>query len=115
MSTNWEQEEDFYWITKKIEDDGGNVIAGSIGFANCWREAFLDNLWVDERYRKQGLGSALIEDFEKEVREKGCTLIHLDTFDWQAREFYEKHGYKVFGTCEDCPKGHKRFYMVKYL
>ena len=115
MSPNWEQEEDFYWITKKIEDDDGNVIAGSIGFANCWREAFLDNLWVDERYRKQGLGSALIEDFEKEVREKGCTLIHLDTFDWQAREFYEKHGYQVFGTCENCPKGHKRFYLVKYL
>ena len=68
MSPNWDQEEDFYWITKKIEDDGGNIVAGYIGFANCWREAFLDNLWVDERYRKQGLGSALIEDFEKDTR-----------------------------------------------
>lgn len=115
MSPNWEQEEDFYWITKKIEDDGGNIVAGYIGFANCWREAFLDNIWVDERYRNKGLGSSLIEDFEKEAEEKGCTLIHLDTFDWQAKDFYIKHGYQVFGTCDDCPKGHKRFYLVKYL
>ena len=66
MKPNWEQEEDFYWITKKIGDDNGNVIAGCIGFANCWREAFLDNIWVSENYRKQGLGSALIKAFEKE-------------------------------------------------
>lgn len=90
------------------------IVAGYIGLANCWREAFLEALWLDEQYRKQGLGFALIEYFENEVRKK-CMLIHLYTFDWQAREFYVKYGYKVFGACEDCPKGHKKFYMVKYL
>ena len=115
MPCSWEQEEDFYWIAKKITDDNGEIIGGYVGYANGWREAFLDNLWVDEKYRKQSIGSSLIEDFEKEVSEKGCTIIHFDTFDWQAKGFYEKHGYQVFGTLEDCPKGHKRFYMVKYL
>lgn len=115
MPSNWDQEENFYWITKKIEGEDGKVIAGCIGYANCWREAFLDNIWVEEKYRNQGLGKALMEAFEKEVKEKGCTLIHLDTFDWQAKDFYEKLGYKIFGTCEDCPKDHKRFYMAKYL
>jgi len=115
MPPNWEQEEDFYWISKKIEDDNGNVIAGVVGYANCWKEAFLDIIWVDDNYRKQGLGTALINAFEIDVKEKGCTLIHLDTFDWQSKEFYEKNGYQVFGVCLDCPKGHKRFYLVKYL
>ena len=42
-------------------------------------------------------------------------LIHLDTFDFQAKDFYLKHGYEVFGVLDDCPKGHKRYYMKKVL
>ena len=65
--------------------------------------------------QKAKLGSKLLREVESEIREKGCTIIHLDTFDWQARGFYEKNGYSVFGTLEDCPKGHCSYYMKKVL
>ena len=29
--------------------------------------------------------------------------------------FYLKHGYEIFGILEDCPKGHKRYYLKKSL
>jgi hypothetical protein len=40
-------------------------------------------------------------------------MSHLDTFDWQAKEFYEHLGYEVFGILENCPRGHNRYYMKK--
>lgn len=46
---------------------------------------------------------------------KGCNLVHLDTFDFQAKDFYLKHGYEVFGVLDDCPMEHKRYYMKKNI
>ena len=47
--------------------------------------------------------------------QNGCDHIHLDTFDFQARDFYEKNGFQIFGAIEDYPVGHKRYYLVKKL
>ena len=47
--------------------------------------------------------------------EQGCNTIYLDTFDFQAPGFYEKLGFKVFGTLQDYPTGHQRFYLVKQI
>ena len=75
----------------------------------------IDIVWVDKQYRRQGLGSILLGEVEREAMEKDCHLVHLDTFDFQAKEFYEKNGYSMFGTLEDCPKGHNRYYLKKSL
>ncbi len=72
-------------------------------------------LWVDEAHRGKGYGSILLEEVEKIAKEKECTLIHLDTFDFQAKDFYLKHGYELFGVLDDCPPGHKRFFMKKKI
>ena len=45
----------------------------------------------------------------------GCTLSHLDTFDFQAKDFYLTKGYEIFGELENCPPGHKRIFLKKYL
>ena len=79
----------------------------------CWNVAYIETLWVDESHRGQGLGAKLLAEVENTAKEKGCYLIHLDTFDFQAKEFYEKQGYVVFGVLEDCPKGHCRYYLKK--
>jgi hypothetical protein len=51
----------------------------------------------------------------KAKRKVGCTMSHLDTFDFQARDFYERNGYELFGALDDCPPGHKRYYLKKAL
>lgn len=51
---------------------------------------------------------------EEEALRRGAALAHLDTFDFQARGFYERAGYEVFGTL-DYPTGVRRFYMCKAL
>ena len=110
-----EQKTLFDTLDKKIIDDNGKIIAGCVARMYCWNVAYLDTLLVDERYRGNGFGSKLLIEVERTDKEKGCYLIHLDTFDFQAKGFYEKQGYEVFGVLEDCPKNHRRFYLKKEI
>ncbi len=52
---------------------------------------------------------------ESEAIRHGCRNSYLDTFDYQAKPFYQRMGYEVFGTLEDYPIGHSRFYLRKRL
>ena len=72
-------------------------------------------LWVSEIARRQGHGSRLLEAAEAYARERGCVGVCLDTLSFQARPFYERHGYTVFATQEDNPKGHARHCLEKRL
>lgn len=110
-----EQKTLFDTLDKKIIDDNGKIIAGCVARMYCWNVAYVDTLLVDERYRGNGFGSKLLIEVERTAKEKGCYLIHLDTFDFQAKGFYEKQGYEVFGVLEDCPKNHRRFYLKKEI
>lgn len=107
------QEKEFVNIIKKILDEDNNIIAGCYAKMYCWNVIYIDILWVDERYRKHGLGSKLLEEIEKIAKEQNCSLIHLDTFDFQAKDFYLRQGYEVFGVLEDCPQNHCRYYLKK--
>ena len=103
-------------VVFKVTDSDGSIIAGCNLIINRWRAADLDILWVKETYRRQGIGSALIRKAERAAREKGCRLMTLGTFDFQARPLYEKFGFAVCGTLEDCPaKGHTHYDMIKRL
>ena len=107
------QKIDFININKKIVDKNNNIIAGCIAKMYCWNVIYIDILWVDENYRRHGLGTKLLNEIERIALEEKCSLIHLDTFDFQARDFYVKQGYEVFGVLDDCPKNHYRYYLKK--
>ena len=99
----------------KIENDEGTIIAGCIVSIDGWQLANLDTLWVDEKYRGHGLGSALIRKAEKAAMERKCYVMLLGTYDFQARPLYEKHGYMLCATIKDWPKGHENYALMKRL
>lgn len=109
------QEPPFCSINRVIKDLDGNVLAGVNSLLYCWNCLYIDILWVKEGFREKGYGSVILREVETIAKEKGCTLVHLDTFDFQAKDFYLKHGYEVFGVLDDCPIGHKRYYMKKKI
>jgi GNAT superfamily N-acetyltransferase len=75
----------------------------------------IDLLYLPELLRGQGLGRRLIEQAEAEAVQRGCQGVWLDTFSFQARGFYERLGYTVFGCIDDYPRGHSRFFLKKRL
>ena len=92
----------------------GELIGGLVGETG-WRWLFVELLWVEERFRSQGVGTRLLHLAETEAVRRGALHAYLDTFDFQAKPFYERAGYLVFGTLEDYPPGHARYFMQKNL
>ena len=76
---------------------------------------FIELLSVPEPARGQGLGRQLMDRAETIARAAGCAGIWLDTYEFQARGFYEKLGFAVFGALDDHPIGQQRFFMMKRL
>jgi len=95
-----------------LRDGQGQVVGG------LWGETALDWLHVDllavpESMRGQDVGTALMQRAEALARERGCIGAWLDTFAFQARGFYEKLGYTVFGEIADHPVGGARYFLHK--
>ena len=76
---------------------------------------FIELLFVPERLRGQGVGRQLMAEAERIAREHGLVGIRLDTFEFQARGFYEKLGFTVFGEIADHPPGSSRYFLSKLL
>ncbi len=77
--------------------------------------AFLRWAWVDEKLRGKALGRALMAAAEDEARRRGAKVMWLDTFSFQARPFYEKLGYTVFGTLAMGQPDMERYFLSKAL
>lgn len=107
------QEPAFISVNRVIKGPDGEILAGINSELYCWNVLYIDILWVKDEFRQNGYGSVLLNEIEKIAKEKGCRLIHLDTFDFQAKDFYLKHGYEIFGVLEGCPAEHKRYYLKK--
>lgn len=105
---------DYVPLNFHIKNEQGRIIAG-INALTCWQMLHISELYVDDNYRGQDIGTILLNKVESQAKAIGATTSHTDTFDWQAKDFYLKLGYEVFGVIDDCPKGHKRFFLMKRL
>jgi GNAT superfamily N-acetyltransferase len=92
-----------------------NRIAGGLVGETGWKWLHIHWLWVDESARGRGFGHQLMAAAEREAAIRGCVASWLDTFEFQARGFYEKAGYTLFGTLENYPPGFRRYFLSKQL
>ena len=97
-----------------MEDYQGNLIAGMVAetFGN-WLE--IEYLYVSEKLRGQGLGSEILKRAEIEARKRNCKYSFVDTFKFQAPDFYKKHGYKEVFVLKEYPFVGERYYYTKEL
>lgn len=75
-------------------DPRGMILGGMSGWLQ-WGWLYIDLAWVDEAYRRQGLGSGLLVALEQAAIERGVDRAHLTTGSFQAPGFYERHGYAI--------------------
>jgi GNAT superfamily N-acetyltransferase len=97
-----------------VKDDQGAVIGGLWGHTGYdW--LFTQLLVVPTALRGRGVGTDIMQLAEREAAQRGCHGAWLDTFEFQARGFYERLGYECFGELPNYPKGFARFFMKKAL
>ena len=92
-----------------------NTIVGVVLGELFWDWFHIDLLWIPEELRGHGYGHQLLLKIEEEAKKRGAKNIFLDTFSFQAPEFYKKHGYQIFGELKDFPPGHQRYFFTKQL
>jgi len=101
-------------LAVKLSDENGDIIAGAAGRTfGDW--LMINTLWVAESLRGQDVGSKLLTKMELAAQARGCNKALLDTLNFQAMPFYEKHGYQVQWTQQGYPKTGCKYYMVKKL
>jgi len=90
------------------------IVGGVIGVI-YWDWLCIDLMWIKDELRGQGYGRRLLTLVEDEARQRGAKHVQLDTFSFQAPDFYKHHGYEVFGELSDFPPGHQRYFLTKHL
>ena len=97
-----------------VEDEHGQLLAGLVAetFGN-WLE--IEYLFVKEELRGQGIGSQLLQQAESEAKKRNCRFAFVNTYQFQAPAFYQKHGYQEVFTLKDYPCTGQRHYYQKDL
>ena len=109
-----EQPRGYAPLVLSLRDEDARLRGGVLA-STVWSWLSIDALWVDPALRGLGHGQRLMLDAERLAAERGCTRACLDTFDFQARGFYEQLGYSVYAHLDDFPVGHVQFHMQKSL
>ncbi len=98
----------------KLENAQGELIAALAGRTfGYW--FYLESLWLDDTVRGKGIGSQLLAEAERIAKDRGCRFVILDTLDFQAKPFYQRHGYQVQWTQPDYPFTGCKHFMTKRL
>ena len=97
-----------------VEDEKGYLLAGLVAetFGN-WLE--IEYLFVKEELRGQGIGSKLLQQAESEAKNRNCCFAFVNTYQFQAPDFYQKYGYKEVFALKNYPYIGQRFYYQKDL
>jgi len=92
--------------------DGAQIIGGAL----IWEHSdalYIDVLWCNEQYRKQGIGTKIITMIDDVAKNKRLPKIFVDTYEFQAQAFHEKHGFYCIGTIPKYLKDYDRIFMRK--
>jgi GNAT superfamily N-acetyltransferase len=106
--------DDGRWLAIFVRDIDGRITAGLNGWTWAgWLK--VSNLWVRHDLRRKGVGSDLLKAAETEAAARGCTRATIDTYSFQAPDFYQRLGYRIVAAVDDRPAGHKHYTLVKDL
>lgn len=93
----------------------GGVCLGGVNAFRLDTLLMVDRLWVDESQRGKGLGRRLLAAVEEKGRLGGAERVELNTFGFQAPGFYEKMGYRLFGSLEPAVGEWGHYFYAKGL
>ena len=97
-----------------MEDKDGTTWGGLRGIVVLyWLR--IELLWVEKAARRKGLGAGLLAEAEVQARDLGAKNAGVETFEWQAPDFYLKQGYTEANRIDDYVAGQYLSFMRKAL
>lgn len=97
-----------------LKNDLGEIIGGTQAFLGS-ESIYIDLLWVNQNMQKKGYGTQLLKTAEDEAIKNGCRFSLVDTWSFQAKEFYLKNGYEEIGELKNYWLGHSKIFLRKNL
>lgn len=91
------------------------MVVGSLSGFTIYGSAYVDLLYVEKAYRGQSIGLQLMQHFENWAKTQPIRFLTLNTFDFEARPFYEKLGYRVEFERHGYDNESTLYFMIKYL
>src|SRR5262245_27849656 len=105
---------DHFPVNFVLRGEHGDVLGGLLGQVwGGWLQ--LSYVWGADAARGAGHGARLLQSAEAYARSRGAVAATLETHSFQARPFYQRHGYQVFATLDGYPPGHAKFFLKKDL
>ena len=95
--------------------DDGILIAGLDACVTSFKILYVSTVFVDEEYRRKGIGARMIREMEKRAKAMGVNTIRLDTFNWQGKAFYEAMDYRCVGHYNNEEDGYSEYFFIKRI
>ncbi len=105
----------FHPVAVLVQDPDTGETCGGLWGRIVYDWLLIELLAIPEAMRHQHLGSDLLARAEDVARARNCAGVWLDTYAFQAPDFYRRHGYEQFGVIDDHPRGGRRFFFKKTL
>ena len=103
---------DWRALAVEVRDPDSGELAGGVLGRTTMGLFFLDLFYLPKKLRGGGIGSRALRMAEEEAIRRGCRAATLVTVNFQAPEFYARHGWEEFGRIASAP-GVERIFMRK--
>jgi GNAT superfamily N-acetyltransferase len=101
-------------LVLSARDAKGRIVGGLAGDL-YWNALYVELLWLEEGARHSGVGTRLMREAERRARGARKELIYLNTYTFQAPDFYPRLGFREIGRIPGYPRGGTRIFLVKRL
>lgn len=95
--------------------ENGEIVAGLDACMTAFKILYVSTVFVNEAYRRKGLGRMLIAEMEKRAKQIGANTIRLDTFGYQGKDFYLSMGYEQVGFYRNDEDDYEEYFFLKRI
>ncbi len=90
-------------------------LIGGITFQKYTDILWIEGIWVDEKFKRQGIGKMLLEQMIDEAKKNNIQNLQLNTYFSEAKSFFKASGFEVVHSIPHWKYGLTCYFMRKYI
>lgn len=90
-------------------------LIGGIVFTKPAHILWIDALWIDPRFRRQGIGTRLVQQVMDFARQESALCLQLNTYFQEAKNFFESCAFETITSIPNWKHDLTCYFMKKTL